>query len=142
MSKFHIKTHKPGRTYSAPHFFILNKGLNSGKPLEKPCTNCFVVQTGNEATKNNLFNLSLMLQIGGFYKFHLKGSVIPFITLKDCDKTILVYQNSLESLNKELNLIALMNQKENELKLILKKIHFLKISYVRSALKLNHNSTF
>jgi hypothetical protein len=142
MSKFHLKTHKVGRTYSAPHFFILNKGLNSGKPLEKPCPNCFVVQTESQAMRNDLFNLSLMLQMGGYYSFHLKGSVIPFITIKDCYKTISIYCNSLESLSKDLKLITLMNQKETELKLTLKKIQSLKTSYIRSALNLKQNSTF
>ena len=31
MSTLQIKTHQTGRTYSKPHFFILNKGLNYGK---------------------------------------------------------------------------------------------------------------
>lgn len=31
-----LKTHRPTTTYTKPHFFILNKGLNSGKPLKAP----------------------------------------------------------------------------------------------------------
>lgn len=66
MSTFELKTHQVGRTYSNPHFFILNKGLNSGKPLTNPCPNCFVVTTSTEEEKNTLFHISMMLQIGGF----------------------------------------------------------------------------
>ena len=36
-------------------FFILNKGLNSGKPLLKPCPNCFIITTANEQEKEFLF---------------------------------------------------------------------------------------
>ena len=53
MSTFEIKTHQIGRTYSNPHFFILNKGLNSGKPLTLPCPNCFVIISKNEADKKH-----------------------------------------------------------------------------------------
>jgi len=38
MSTFEVKTHQIGRTYSQPHFFILNNGQNSGKPLIKTLT--------------------------------------------------------------------------------------------------------
>jgi len=35
------KTHKKGNVYKSTHFFILNKGLNSGKPLNEPCAYIF-----------------------------------------------------------------------------------------------------
>ena len=43
MSNFKMITYRPEGVYKDPHFFILNKGLNSGKPLKKPCPNCFVI---------------------------------------------------------------------------------------------------
>lgn len=88
MLNFEIKTHRVGITYKKPHFFILNKGLNSGKSLQKPCPNCYVITTESETDKNTLFHLSMMLQIAGFYEPSLKGSVIPFITIKDCLNTL------------------------------------------------------
>lgn len=51
MKTFRIKTHRASLTYSEPHFFILNKGLNSGKPLNNPCPNCFVCITTDEVLK-------------------------------------------------------------------------------------------
>lgn len=88
MSTFQIKTHQPGRTYSKPHFFILNKGLNSGKPLEKPCPNCFVISTNSEANRESLYYLCLSLKVGQFFAYYLKGSVIPFIGISDAKKVI------------------------------------------------------
>lgn len=38
-----IKTHKMNRTYHGNHFFVLSKGNNAGRPMDKPCPNCFVV---------------------------------------------------------------------------------------------------
>jgi len=43
MSNFKMITYRQEGVYKGPHFFILNKGLNSGKPLKKPCPNCFVI---------------------------------------------------------------------------------------------------
>jgi hypothetical protein len=39
MLKFIIKTHRKGTIYKKPHIYILNKGLNSGKPSNEPFTN-------------------------------------------------------------------------------------------------------
>ena len=64
-------------------FFILNKGLNSGKPLEKPCPNCFVITLKNDEEKEFLFWLCWGLwQAKKFYYLHT-GSVIPFIRLHE-----------------------------------------------------------
>jgi hypothetical protein len=88
MSTFQIKTHHIGRTYSTPHFFILNKGLNSGKPLTNPCPNCFVINTTTKAKRESLFYLCLSLKIRQYFAYYLKGSVIPFIGISDVKKVI------------------------------------------------------
>ena len=88
MSNFEIKTHQSGRTYNKPHFFILNKGLSSGKPLEHPCPNCFVITTAAEPTRESLYYLCLSLKTGQYFSYYLKGSVIPFICISDAKKVI------------------------------------------------------
>ena len=88
MSTFQIKTHQIGRTYTAPHFFILNKGLNSGKPLDEPCPNCFVITATTKSKRESLYYLCLSLKIGQFFAYYLKGSVIPFIGISDAKKVI------------------------------------------------------
>ena len=88
MSFYEIKTHKPERSYNKPHFFILNKGLNSGKPLEQPCPNCFVICTQTNQERNSLYYLCLSLKVGKYFAYYLKGSVIPFICISDTKKVI------------------------------------------------------
>ena len=136
MSTFELKTHQVGKAYSNPHFFILNKGLNSGKPLLKSCANCFVVTTTTEEVKHTLFNLSMMLQIGGFYAYHLKGSVIPFISIDDCRNTlknsyISFFYNEIQ-LQKHINIVSAISKKEAELHNIISKMADLKVSYIQS----------
>ncbi|WP_044398488.1 hypothetical protein [Lacinutrix sp. Hel_I_90] len=139
MSTFELKTHKSGRTYSNPHFFILNKGLNSGKPLANPCPNCFVVTTKTEEAKNTLFHLSMMLQIGGFYAYYLKGSVIPFISIDDCRNTLKKglkqNKNSGFELQKQINLVSVISKKEKELQNFIDKMSVLKVAYIRNCFK-------
>ena len=89
MSSFSIKSHRPGVVYSMPHFFILNKGNNSGKPLSVPCPNCFVIQFQCEEEKEKTYWLSYSLwQSKAFYPL-LRGSVIPFIVLRDVKSCLL-----------------------------------------------------
>ena len=89
MSTFSIKSHRQGVVYSMPHFFILNKGNNSGKPLVAPCPNCFVIQFQCEEEKEKTYWLSYSLwQSKAFYPL-LRGSVIPFVVLRDVKSCLL-----------------------------------------------------
>ncbi|MFL0351967.1 hypothetical protein E1J38_007980 [Seonamhaeicola sediminis] len=143
MSTFELKTHQIGRIYSQPHFFILNKGQNSGKPLINPCPNCFVVTVPTEEEKNTLYHLSMMLQIGGFYAYHLKGSVIPFISVNDCRNTLKDGYNSMliefEELQKHINIVSAISKKEAELQKVILKMEHLKVSYIQSLFSKKQN---
>ena len=130
---YQIKTHN-GSTYSKPHFFIQNKGLNSGRALHNPIPNCFVVTTETIEQRELLFYLCFSLQIGRFFSFYIKGSVIPFITIDDARKVLnraLInykkdqWQSKVEKLKK-------ITDYESNLKLQLKTISDLKIAILRS----------
>ena len=89
MSICSSRSHRPGVDYSMPHFFILNKGNNSGKPLAVPCPNCFVIHFQCEEVKEQIYWLSYSLgQSKAFYPF-LRGSVIPFVVLRDVKSCLL-----------------------------------------------------
>ncbi len=139
MSNFEIKTHQVGRIYQKPHFFILNKGLNSGKPMKKPCPNCFVITTTTEETKQTLFYLCLSLKIGQYFAYYLKGSVIPFITKNDCLKVLKTayFKNSMDDklLKKHILTINYITQKEELLKQNLESIKQLKVAFIRNYFK-------
>lgn len=96
MLKSKIKTHKLGTTYTQHHFFILNKGLNSGKPLVHYCSNCFVFLADDENEKEFFYFLLLGLWELRFFRKHLMGSVIDYIRLGDL---IDVVEETLNSVN-------------------------------------------
>lgn len=134
MSTYEIKTHQVGRTYNAPHFFILNKGLNSGKPMVGPCPNCFVLTTQSQEQREQLFYLCLSLKIGKYFAYYLKGSVIPFICITD---TKAVFKNALQNYEQQqwatkVKKLKKITAFEKNLQQQLKAISKLKIALLRS----------
>jgi hypothetical protein len=88
MFSFKLKTHKLNATYSEPHFFILNKGNHSGKPMNDPCPNCFVCICSSEEEKEMLYWLVMGLCQGRVFEQYLCGSVISFVRINDVKKAL------------------------------------------------------
>ena len=95
MLNFIIKTHKNGIIYNKPHLFILNKGMNSGKPQKEPFTNSFVILFQNEEDCENVFWIAYSLWKSKFWHQHLVGSVISFLRLNDFKKEFFPKSKSL-----------------------------------------------
>lgn len=83
MRTLQIKSFSKDQNYQGHFFFILCKGLNSGKPLKSPCPNCFVCICQSEQEKELLYWLSFGLWHAKAYHSRLRGSVIPFLTIND-----------------------------------------------------------
>ena len=97
MCTFILKSYSQKSEIKKPHFFILNKGNNSGKPLPAPCPNCFVIQFQNEIEKEQVYWLMYSLwQSNAFYPF-LRGSVIPFVVLRDVKSCLSAALNKVEA---------------------------------------------
>lgn len=82
MLKIIIKAHKKGVLYVNPHYFVLNKGLNSGKPQKEPFANSFVIIFSNETDCNNYFHVAYSLWSSKFWKPYLVGYPILFLRLE------------------------------------------------------------
>ena len=118
MDTIFIKTHQSGAKYDKPHFFVLSKGLNSGKPQNEPFTNSFVLVFQTEEQKENIFYVALSLWKTKFWHPFLKGSVIPFITLYDFKKefnpkaTRLMREHELHK--KNIKALKLLQEQESQ----------------------------
>ncbi len=132
--EYEIKTHRLNRKYILPHFFILNKGLNSGRPMNDACPNCFVVTAGTNEQRESLFYLCLSLQTGRYFNYYIKGSVIPFITIDDTrkvlDKALLNYEKDQWQLKVEK--LKKITAYEENLKQQIKAIGQLKLALLRA----------
>jgi len=126
MNSFRIKTHRLESSYQQPHFFILNKGLNSGKPLNQPCPNCFVCITGSREHREFLYWLCFGLWKSKSFHYFLKGSVIPFITIEETRKLIressIKASRKAQAFEKAIKALQLLDSNEQKVKVTLKMI--------------------
>lgn len=112
-----IKTHKKGISYIKPHLFILNKGLNSGKPQKEPFSNSFVVIFENEQDCESIFWITYSLWQSKFWHRNLVGSVIPFLRIHDFVKEFSSKADEMladfEQHQKDVKALQLLEQKAN-----------------------------
>lgn len=118
MLNFIIKTHKKDTIYAQPHLFILNKGLNSGKPQKEAFTNSFVIIFKKEEDVENIYFIAYSLWKTKFWQQHLVGSVIPFLRLPDFKKELFPKSKALmeehEEHVKHVAALKILEQKENQ----------------------------
>lgn len=86
MQSAKIQTYSPKNEVPQHSFFILCKGLNSGKPLEQPTANCFVMSCESEEEMKRYYWLCFGLWQSKAFHPHLCGSVIPFLRINDFRK--------------------------------------------------------
>ena len=126
MKSFRIKTHRLESSYQQPHFFILNKGLNSGKPLNQACPNCFVCLTDNQEKRDFLFWLCFGLWRSKSFHYLLNGSVIPFVTIDEILKLIREISTKVscktQAFEKAIQALQLLDTNKQKIKLKLKMI--------------------
>lgn len=118
MKNLTIKCHKSGTTYAKPTFYILNKGMNCGKPQKYPYQNCFVIIFENQADFDNLYFTAFSLWKTNFWHPFLIGSVVPFFKVTDFKKEFMkrveVSENKLEKYNKSAEALKLLEEKEKQ----------------------------
>ena len=118
MPNFIIKTHQKNTLYTKPHLFILNKGMNSGKPQKEPFTNSFVVIFQNEEDCESIYFVAYSLWKTKFWHPFLVGSVISFLRLSNFAKefnlkTSLMMQEHEEH-QKNIAALKLLEKKEKQ----------------------------
>ncbi|TDD99382.1 DUF6943 family protein [Flavobacterium cellulosilyticum] len=119
MLNFIIKTHQKETLYKGNQIFILNKGLNSGKPQKVPFTNSFVIAFQNEEDAETVYWLAYSLWKAKFWHQSLIGSVIPFLRIYDFKKEFNSKVNEMlqehELHKKQVQALRLLEQKEDQL---------------------------
>lgn len=81
-----ITRYNPDRpTEGESVFYIQSHGLHAGRPLKKPIPNSWELQTDVK----NAFEICFMLYNSNSLKIYLRGSVIPFLSLREYKKILL-----------------------------------------------------
>lgn len=116
MPNFIVKTHRKDVVYSGNQIYILNKGLNSGKPQKEPFTNSFVIIIENKEEAETVYWLAYSLWKAKFWHQSLCGSVIPFLRLPEFKKNFIpkVTQmiSDFEQHQKQINALRQLEQQE------------------------------
>ncbi|RTY96957.1 hypothetical protein EKM02_14520 [Flavobacterium sp. RSP49] len=119
MPNFIIKSHQKNAIYKANQIFILNKGMNSGKPQKEPFTNSFVILFQDEQDAETVYWLAYSLWKARFWHQSLVGSVIPFLRIDDFKKDFSAKTDEMmqeyELHKKQIQALRLLEQKENQL---------------------------
>ncbi|UFH45383.1 hypothetical protein LNP27_09575 [Flavobacterium galactosidilyticum] len=119
MPNFIIKTHQKDTIYKGNQIFILNKGMNSGKPQKEPFTNSFVIIFTDEKDAETIYWLAYSLWKSKFWHQFLIGSVITFLRIKDFkkdfDSKVSTMMQEQELHNKQVQALRLLEQKEDQL---------------------------
>ena len=120
MLNFIIKTHQKDTVYKGNQIFILNKGMNSGKPQKEPFTNSFVIMFPDEKDAETVYWLAYSLWMSNFWHPFLIGSVIPFLRIADFKKNFDSKVNEMiqdyELHLKQIQALRLLLEKEDQLK--------------------------
>ena len=138
MHSFNLKTYSPKQQARENQFYILNKGLNSGKPLKEPCPNSFVCSADCPQQLENLYWLSYALWKSNSYQPYLKGSVIPFVTIMDMkmilDKKLSQIKDAKIDILKITQTLKMIDRKEKDLLLATNKVKALKTAFLSAHL--------
>lgn len=120
MLNFIIKTHQKDTVYKGNQIFILNKGMNSGKPQKEPFTNSFVIMFPDEKDAETVYWLAYSLWMSNFWHPYLIGSVIPFLRIQDFKKNFDCKVNEMmqdyKLHLKQVQALRLLLEKEDQLK--------------------------
>jgi hypothetical protein len=134
METFTVKSVTRIEENKKPHFFVLSKGLNSGKPLLQPSPNCFKIETESKEFKETLFWVSYALWRSKAFHPYLIGSVIPFIRIGDFKQVILekleVVKVNPAEFTRTIENLKFIEIQENQLKKNLRLVQELKQAYV------------
>lgn len=133
MFKFKIKTYREGLAFSESHFFILSRGTNAGKPLEKPCANCFLVETDHLEARHFFYWLTYALWQTDFFKPHMVGSVVPFLHIATVRKGLKIARDKvLKDRRAYLKSLALLRDFEKKAEILNKQMEL--IAQVKKAI--------
>lgn len=115
-----IKTHRKETVDQENHIYILNKGLNSGKPQKKPFTNSFVIVFSSKEEAEAIYWLIYSLWKANFWHQYLCGSVIPFLRIHEFKKNFIPKLNdmlsNMEQHQKQVEALRIIELKEKQFK--------------------------
>jgi len=134
-----IHSFNPKNQSTRFEFYILSKGLNSGKPLTAPCPNSFVCICNSQEQKDFYYWLLFGLWKAKYFHQFLTGSVIPFLRISDLKNEIGIQAEKVGRQKEEYkstgDKIKLLDEREKSIRQNLALINDLKRAMIYRHLK-------
>lgn len=83
-----IKYYNPSIDKPTFCYYILCKGLHSGRPMDKPLPNCYIAICETQTQRDNFYWLNYAIFHARIFERDLIGSVIPFLRIGDFKKRL------------------------------------------------------
>ncbi|MCO5268986.1 MAG: hypothetical protein M9897_08845 [Brumimicrobium sp.] len=134
---FQLKTYRLEMRVEKHSFFILSRGLNTGKPMNEPCPNCFVCICNSREDKENLYWLLFALWQSKEIKRQLIGSVILYIRKRDLEKIIQkkAQGHILSTVKKSIPVLREFHRKEQAFLKMSEQVRELKTAFLGSLVR-------
>jgi len=139
---YKLSSYNPTKKYDNNTFFVLCKGLNSGRPSNTVNVNSFAITTQNQNDKKLIYWTCFGLHKGKIFYQSLCGSVIPFIRIGEFKKIV---NENLQTVinkgdfNKRIKVLQKIEQLEINLAKQIKVNKELKIQFARSLFRKEEN---
>jgi len=88
MKQFTLKTYRNSASVELNSFYILNKGMNSGRPHPKPFVNCFTFMADSPEEMEMFYWITFAAWQAKLFHPYIKGSVIPYVSIMDVVQVI------------------------------------------------------
>lgn len=132
MQNVSIYTYNPKNQINEFDVFVLSKGLNSGKPLNAPCPNCFVISCQNNSERDFYKTMLYALSETKYFNQFLVGSVIPFLRISDFRKALSCQVNRVQAnpgaFLEDVQKVKLIEARQSVIKLQLQLLNDLKMA--------------
>jgi hypothetical protein len=134
ISNITIKTYNGSRNPSA--VYGLSRGINSGKPLDEPCPNCYEI-TATATDIRHIRAAANILFCSGQLRPYLHGSVIEFVRLEQYRKLFAELWSNIspEVMEQTSRMLAGIEACQAETLKRLKKLKELRFAIARTATK-------
>jgi len=118
MINFKLHHYQSG-TYKNPHFFILSKGLDTGKPLKEPTHNCFVIELQCTSDCEDMEAICNCLWKDKYWHRFFIGSIVPYIGISEFCKYLALksceLMDDFEEHKKDVKTLKMLLEKEDKL---------------------------
>lgn len=128
MQPFSVKCHQPGRATAPNSFYILSRGMNTGRPSYTPNRNCYVLTCAQQDLELYYWVVFSLWYTRKFEPY-LRGTCVELMLINDLKDLIAKAVNNSDKIMQQLpvlqKMLTLETKMQKQIQLIKKSRHVL-----------------